>query len=207
MEVVSTSEVVLPKHVLHPFKLEASFKPNAEIKVADKTMMVVHKEDGNEMTHLDFVLQGNLMSLEMVKMSGKIQATRWFEAGKVESVFVFKGDDYEFNVIHNTNEVMKTKMNVKNHTLRAKINMNMTGYKGMVYVNYDTTKNVFETTFPKEWFADGQKFGLKVTMKHLTPGKPWLGGVHTVLLMRDEVPFIKFDVDFQFTYTADMYKH
>jgi len=247
MEVVSKNEAVLPKHVLHPFKLEASFKPNAEFKVVfkgthdhlemtitkaaqtfkihtiynhhekehtydvevnvgDKKMTVVHKEDGNDMTHLDFELQGNLMSLTMIKMSGKIQATRWFEAGKIESVFVVKGDDYEFKVIHNTNEVMKTKMNVKNHMLRAKINLNMTTYKGTVYVNYDTAKNVFEIIFPKEWFADGQKFGLKVAMKSLTPGKPWLGGVHTVLLLRNEVPFIKFDVDFQFTRTAEMYK-
>merc|ERR1711970_1331750 len=100
--------------------------------------MVVHKEDGNEMTHLDFELQGNFMSLNMIKMSGKI-----------ESVFAVKGDDYEFNIIHNTNEIIKTKMNVKNHMLRAKINLNMTRYKGTVYVNYDTTKNVFETIFPK----------------------------------------------------------
>merc|ERR1712183_544136 len=240
MEVVSSSEVVLPKHVLHPFKIEASFKPNTEFKVdytgsfghavaitlskagqtmkvhavhkhpehehtydvevnvREKKMLVVHKEDGTEQTHLSFELQGKLMSLKMVKMSGNIQGTRWFEGGPVESVFVVKGDDYEFNIIHNNNEVMKTKMNVKNHMLMAKINLNMSVYKGTVYVNYDTVKKVFEVSFPKEWFADEKKFGLKVTVAPIDVDHPYLGGVYTVFLVRDDVPFFKFDIDFKF---------
>merc|ERR1719320_1540775 len=33
VEVVSKNDAVLPKYVLHPFKIEGSFKPNAEFKV------------------------------------------------------------------------------------------------------------------------------------------------------------------------------
>jgi hypothetical protein len=248
LDIVSKNAVVLPKYVLHPFHIEASFKPNTEFKVvytasqttfdmtlfkegqafklhtiykhleheqtydleinvADKKIIFAHKEDGTEMTHLEFIIQGSIMNLKMVQMKGKLQATRWFEAGPVESTFMVKGNDYEFNVVFNNKEIMKSKMNVQDHLLKAKMNFHfLAEYKGTIYMDYDRAAHLFEIKFPKEWFADMKTFGITLKLKPITVDHPFFGGVYTATVLREDVPFFKFDLDYNFIMDAAKYE-
>ena len=115
-------------------KIEASFTPNTEVKVVytashvtfdtrlfkegqtlkmhtiyKNPVIFAHIEDGTEMTHLEFIIQGNVMNLKMVQLKGKLQETCWFGAGPVESTFLVKGNDYQFNIVFNTNKRMMSK--------------------------------------------------------------------------------------------------
>ena len=248
LEVVSKNDLVLPKYVLHPFKIEGSFKPNAEfnikftetyttldmtlskkgqmfkfhtiykypenehtyemdVDVAGKKITLSHNMDERELTKLQFLIQGNLFNLKMIQMKGKVQATRWFEAGPVESTFLLKGNDYEFNVNYNNKEIMKSKVNIQNNFLKAKMNFDfLEEYKGTVYVDFDTSTKLFEIKFPKEWFADKESFGITINFKTLNDAHPFLGGVHTAMMVREDVPFFKIDLDYSFVIDASKYE-
>merc|ERR1719318_2207427 len=196
------------------FKLNTIYKHleheqtnDLEINVADKKIIFAHQEDGTEMTHLEFIIQGNIMNLKMVQMKGKLQATRWFEAGPVESTFVVKGNDYEFNVVFNNKEIMKSKMNVQDHLLKAKMNFDfLAEYKGTFYMDYDRAAHLFEIKFPKEWFADMKTFGITFNLKPTSIDHPFFGGVYTATVLREDVPFFKFDLDYNFIMDAAKYE-
>merc|ERR1719228_2165498 len=248
LEVVSKNDLVLPKFVLHPFKIEGSFKPNAEfnviftetdstldmtlskkgqtfkfhtnykypenehtyemeVDIAGKKITITHNVDESELTNLQFLIQGNLSKLKMIQMKGNVQATRWFEAGPVESIFLVKGNDYEFNVNYNNKEIMKSKLNIQNNLLKAKMNFDfLEEYKGTVYVDFDTSTKLFEIKFPKEWFADKESFGITVNFKTLNDATPFRGGVHTARALREDVPFFQIDVDYNFVMDAAKYE-
>merc|ERR1712168_1511193 len=237
LEVVSKNDLVLPKFVFQPFKIEGSFKPNAEFKVvytqthstldmtlskkgqtfnlhiiykhpenehsydvevdvAGKKVTLAHTMGGSELTKLQFLIEGNIFNLKTIQMKGKVQATRWFQAGPVESTFVVKGNDYEFNVVFNNKEFMKSKVNIQNNFLKAKMNFDyLEHYKGTVYMDFDTSRNLFEIKFPKEWFADEESFGITVNFKTLNAEHPFFGGVHTAMIIREDVPFFKVVMD------------
>ena len=77
-----------------------------------------------------------------------------------------KGNDYKINLVYNNKEIMTSKMNVKDHILKAKINLDfLKEYKGTVYFNYDTVRISFEITIPQEWFVDNKSVGLKYNVK------------------------------------------
>jgi len=248
LEVVSKNDLVLPKFVFQPFKIEGSFKPNAEFKVvytqthstldmtlskkgqtfnlhtiykhpenehsydvevdvAGKKVTLAHTMDGSELTKLQFLIEGNIFNLKTIQMKGKVQATRWFQAGPVESTFVVKGNDYEFNVVFNNKEFMKSKVNIQNNFLKAKMNFDyLEHYKGTVYMDFDTSRNLFEIKFPKEWFADEESFGITVNFKTLNAEHPFFGGVHTAMLVREDVPFFKVDLDYNVVMDATKYE-
>merc|ERR1712168_444183 len=248
LEVVSKNDLVLPKYVLHPFKIEGSFKPNAEfnviftetsstldmtlskkgqtfkfhttykypenehtyemeVDVAGKKITLTHNVDDSEMTKLQFFIQGNLSKLKMIQMKGKVQATRWFEAGPVESTFLVKANDYEFNINYNNKEIMKSKVNIQNNFLKAKMNFDfLEEYKGTVYVDFDTSTKLFEIKFPKEWFADKESFGITINFKTLNDAHPFFGGVHTARMVREDVPFFKIDLDYNLVIDASKYE-
>merc|ERR1711970_936971 len=247
LEVVSKNDLVLPKYVLHPFKIEGSFKPNAEFKViftkaqsnldmtlsktrqtfkfhtfykhpenehtydvevdvAGKKIILTHNEDDSELTKLQFLIQGNLFNLKMIQMKGKVQATRWFEAGPVESTFLVKGNDYDFNINYNNKEIMKSKINIQNNLLKAKINFDfLEEYKGTVYVDYDSASKKFDVKFPKEWFRDKESFGITFIGKPIT-ANPFFGGLYTVSLLREDVPFFKVDLDYNLIIDSGKYE-
>merc|ERR1712241_1471648 len=130
------------------FKIETVYKVLdyvynyiVEMDVAAKKMKVVHTEQGVEINKLEFEMKGNL------------QATRWWNAGPVESIFLAKGNDYEFNISHNKKDIVKSKINIVNMKMKSKVNFDFTEtYKGTMYINYDTATKKFEMTLPKEWF-------------------------------------------------------
>lgn len=236
MEVVNKNAAVMPKFVLHPFKIEASITPNSQIKmhfkgshgvmdmtllkqgqkfkietvykvldyvynyivemdVAAKKMKVVHTEQGVEINKLEFEMQGNLFSLKKISMKGKIQATRWWNAGPVESIFLAKGNDYEFNISHNKKDIVKSKINIVNMKMKSKVNFDFTEtYKGIMYINYDTATKKFEMTLPKEWFYDQKTLGMTFTVRSTTP---FIGGVYELVFLRDTEKFYKVDLDFE----------
>merc|ERR1712200_245279 len=100
-----------------------------EVDVAGKKITLVHTEDGAELTNVHFLIQGN-------QMKGKVQATRWFEAGPVESTYMVKGNDHVLNIVFNNKEVMKSKMNIKNNMLKAKTNFDFVEeYRGTMYID------------------------------------------------------------------------
>merc|ERR1719233_2360709 len=184
LEVVSKNDLVLPKYVLQPFKFHTIYKNpenehtyNVEVDVAGKKIIVTHKMDETELTKLRFLIQGSLFNLKMIQMKGKVQATRWFMAGPVESTFLVKGNDYEFNINYDNKEIMKSKINIQNNLLKAKMNFDfLEEYKGTVYVDFDTATKLFEVKFPKEWFADMESFGIAINFKALNDAHPFLGG-------------------------------
>merc|ERR1712241_208956 len=175
-----------------------------EVDVAGQKITLAHTEDGTEMTNVHFLIQGNLMSLKKIQMKGKLQETRWFNAGPVESTFMIKGNDYVVNVVFNNKEVMKSKVNVKNNMLKSKTNFDfLEEYRGTMYINFDSTKGLFEITLPKEWFNDYKSFG--ITMK-LKPTTSFFGGVHTAMISREDVPFFKVDLDYNVVMDASKYE-
>ena len=178
-----------------------------DVDVAGKKITLIHNMDERELTKLQFLIQGNLFNLKMIQMKGKVQATRWFEAGPVESTFLLKGNDYEFNVNYNNKEIMKSKVNIQNNFLKAKMNFDfLEEYKGTVYVDFDTSTKLFEIKFPKEWFADKESFGITINFKTLNDAHPFLGGVHTAMMVREDVPFFKIDLDYSFVIDASKYE-
>merc|ERR1719234_741367 len=147
------------------------------------------------------------MKLKMIQMKGKVQATRWFEAGPVESTFLVKGNDYEFNINYNSKEIMKSKINIQNNLLKAKMNFDfLEEYKGTVYVDFDSSTKLFEIKFPKEWFADMESFGIAINFKPLNDAHPFFGGVHTARIVREDVPFFQIDLDYNFVIDASKYE-
>jgi len=248
LEVVSKNDIVVPKHVLKPFKVEASFQPNSEFKVtyteshstfettlskegqtfklhtissspeheriyevvvdvASKKIIFLHKEDGTDMTHMKFLIDGNLMNLRKIEMKGKIQATRWFEAGKLESTFLVKGNDYKINLVFNDKEIVKTKVNVQNRLVKAKMNFEfLEEYKGTVYFDYDSSERKVEVKFPREWFADKKSFVVTFTATPSMTGKPLMGGIYTATLLREDIPFFQFDLDYNFAIDGSKYE-
>jgi len=247
LEVKSNNDLVLPKFVLHPFKLEASFKPNAEFKVvytakdstmdmtlskagqtftlntiskyfehehnynlvvnvAEKKIVLTHSEEGTEKTKLEFVIEGSIMNLKKIQMKGKLESTLWSEAGPVESTYMVKGNDYQLNIMFNNKEIMKTKMNVQNQLLKAKINFDfLEEYKGTVYVDYDSASKKFDVKFPKEWFRDKESFGITFIGKPIT-ANPFFGGLYTLSLLREDVPFFKVDLDYNLIIDSGKYE-
>merc|ERR1719273_796659 len=140
-------------------------------------------------------------------MKGKVQATRWFEAGPVESTYMVKGNDHVLNIVFNNKEVMKSKMNIKNNMLKAKTNFDFVEeYRGTMYIDFDTSKGLFELNFPKEWFNDYKSFGIIMNLKPHTPGHPFFGGVHSATILREDVPFFKVDVNYNFAMDATKYE-
>merc|ERR1719233_759435 len=242
------NDLVIPKYVLHPFKIEGSFKPNAEFKVlfsetystldmtlskkgqtfklhtfykhqenehtydmevnvADKKITLVHNMDGTELTNLHFIIQGNMNSLKMIQMKGKVEATHWFVAGPVDSTFMVKGNDFELNVVFNSKEIIKSKMNVKNNLLKAKMNFDfLEEYQGTMYMDFDSSKGLFELKFPKEWFNDYKSFGITMNLKPQRAAQPFFGGLHSATILREDVPFFKVDVDYNFAMDATKYE-
>ena len=248
LEVTSKNQLVLPKFVLHPFKLETSFRPNSEFKViyssthsslettfskegqtfklniihkhpenkhkygieinvADKVIVLSHIEDDIEKTHLEFMIHGNIMNLEKVQMKGKLQETRWWEAGSVESTFLASGNDYNLNIMFKNKEIMKTKMNIKNKVLKGKMNLDFIDqYKGTIYFDYDSTKNMYHVKFPKEWFYDQQSFGVTINVSPIGASRSFLGGIYTATLLREDIPFFQFDIDYNFIVDSGKYE-
>ena len=178
-----------------------------EVDVAGKKITLAHTVDGTELTNVHFLIKGNLMSLKKIQMKGQIQATRWFEAGPVESTYMVKGNDHVLNIVFNNKEVMKTKMNIKSNILKAKTNFDfMEEYRGTMYIDFDTSKGLFEVKFPKEWFNDYKSFGIIMNLKPQTPEHPFFGGDHSATIFREDVPFFKVDVNYNFVMDATKYE-
>merc|ERR1711970_779653 len=212
-ETQSTLDMTLSK-MGQTFKFHTIYKHpenehtyDVEVDVAGKKIILTHNMDETELTKLQFLIQGNLFNLKMIQMKGKVQATRWFEAGPVESIFLVKGNDYDFNINYNNKEIMKSKINIQNNLLKAKMNFDfLEEYKGTVYVDFDSSTKLFEIKFPKEWFADMESFGIAINFKTLNDAHPFLGGVHTAKALREDVPFFQIGVDYNFVMDASKYE-
>jgi len=115
-----------------------------------------------------------------------------------------KGNDYVLNIVFNNKEITKSKMNIRNNLLKAKMNFDfLEEYRGTAYIDFDTSKGLFEMKFPKEWFNDYKSFG--ITM-NLNPTLPFFGGVHTAMIFREDVPFFKVDLDYNIVMDAAKYE-
>merc|ERR1712142_506262 len=95
-------------------------------------------------------------------------------------------------------------MNIRNNILKAKMNFDfLEEYRGTAYIDFDTSKGLFEMKLPKEWFNDYKSFG--ITMK-LNPTTSFFGGVHTAMISREDVPFFKVDLDYNVVMDAAKYE-
>jgi len=98
-------------------------------------------------------------------------------------------------------------MNVQNQLLKAKMNFDfLEAFRGTVYMDYDSVKNLFEVKLPQEWFDDMRTFGLTINMKPISAEHPFFGGVSTITVIRDDVPFFKIHLDYNFVMDAAKYE-